>query len=57
MCSFVDADIVSLLCDSMHMILHTEKETVNNHRVKVKFTLKQATKAQRGNRCIALLFI
>ena len=24
---------------------------------KVKFTLEQATKAQRGSRCIALLFI
>jgi hypothetical protein len=25
-------------------------------KVKVKFTLDQATKAQRGSRCIALLF-
>jgi len=25
--------------------------------VKVKFTLEQATKAQRGSRCIALLFL
>jgi hypothetical protein len=28
-----------------------------NHKVKVKVTLEQATKAQRGNRAIALLFI
>ena len=26
-------------------------------KVKVKFTLKQATKAQRGSRCIAILFL
>jgi hypothetical protein len=26
-------------------------------KVKVKFTLEQATKAQRGSRCIALLFL
>jgi len=26
-------------------------------RVKVKFALQQATKAQRRNRCIALLFL
>ena len=28
-----------------------------NNKVKVKFTLDQATKAQRGSRCIALLFL
>jgi len=26
-------------------------------KVKVKFTLKQVTKTQRGSRCIALLFL
>jgi hypothetical protein len=26
-------------------------------KVKVKFTLEQATKAQRGRRCITLLFL
>jgi hypothetical protein len=26
-------------------------------KVKVKFTLEQATKAQRGSRCIALLLL
>ena len=26
-------------------------------KVKVKFSLEQATKAQRGSRCIALLFL
>jgi hypothetical protein len=26
-------------------------------KVKVEFTLEQATKAQRGSRCIALLFL
>jgi hypothetical protein len=26
-------------------------------KVKVKITLEQATKAQRGSRCIALLFL
>ena len=26
-------------------------------KVKVNFTLEQATKAQRGRRCIALLFL
>jgi hypothetical protein len=30
---------------------------VNVVKVKVKFTLEQATKAQRGNRGIALLFL
>ena len=28
----------------------------NNNTLKVKFDLEQATKVQRGNRCIALLF-
>jgi len=28
-----------------------------NHKVKVNFTLEQATKAQRGRRGIALLFL
>jgi len=30
---------------------------VNNVKVKVKFTLEQATKVQRGSRCIVLLFL
>jgi hypothetical protein len=29
----------------------------NGGRVRVKFTLGQATKVQRGSRCIALLFL
>jgi hypothetical protein len=29
----------------------------NSKKVKVKFTREQATKAQRGSRCIALLFL
>ena len=33
---------------------HIEKKTV---KVKVSFSLEQATKAQRGSRCIALLFL
>jgi hypothetical protein len=55
--SFVYADSVLLLCDSMHMILQTEKKTVNNLKVNLKFTLEQAKKAQRGSRCTAPLFL
>ena len=37
--------------------IHTVKtDTIRNSKVKVKFTLEQATKAQRGSRGIALLF-
>jgi len=32
-------------------------DTNANQKVKVKFTLEQTTKAQRGSRCIALLFL
>jgi hypothetical protein len=32
-------------------------EKIVNHKVKVKFTLEQATMAQRGSRGIALLFL
>ena len=31
--------------------------TFHSENVKVKVTLEQATKAQRGSRCIALLFL
>jgi hypothetical protein len=41
----------------MHMILQTEKETVDNLKVNVKFTLEEAKKTQRGSRCIAVLFL
>jgi len=41
----------------MRMILQTEKETVNNLKVNVKFTLEQAKKSERGSRRVALLFL
>jgi hypothetical protein len=34
----------------------TRRLESHNVKVKVKFTLEQATKAQKGNRCIAVLF-
>jgi hypothetical protein len=33
------------------------KNILTTVKVKVKFTLEQATKAQRGSRCIAVLFL
>jgi hypothetical protein len=36
---------------------HCENENLKSGKVKVKFSLEQATKAQRGSRCIALLFL
>jgi hypothetical protein len=33
------------------------KEVEVKVNVKVKFTLEQATKAQKGSRCIALVFL
>jgi len=34
-----------------------EHQVCNKKKVKVKFTLKQATRGQMENRCIALLFL
>ena len=49
------------LCASLYNVLHLfEADLVSGHlpgEVKVKVTLEQATKAQKGSRCIALLFL
>jgi hypothetical protein len=42
-------------CDQLPVYMVTSNNI--KVKVKVKFTLEQATKAQRGNRGIALLFI
>jgi hypothetical protein len=39
------------------MLLSPNINNQNNLKVKVKVTLEQATKAQRGSRVIAILFI
>jgi hypothetical protein len=50
--------LVAILChgDQDHIILQYCFKVKVMVRVKVKFTLEQATKAQRGSRGIALLF-
>jgi len=42
--------------DSRRFVLSKEKDMAVNVKVKVKVTLEQATKGQRGSRGIALLF-
>ena len=37
--------------------LKVRDDSIVKVKVKVKFTIEQATKAQRGNSCIALLFL
>jgi hypothetical protein len=36
---------------------NTQEQTLKKVKIKVKFTLEQATKAQRGSRGTALLFL
>jgi hypothetical protein len=54
--------LINLLCNSVwkkEELPQQCKESVFvlNYKVKVKFTLEQAMKAQRGSRSIALLFL
>jgi hypothetical protein len=47
----------TLLTSCTHLILLSFSAIIMFGEVQVKFTLEQATKAQRGSRCIALLFL
>jgi hypothetical protein len=38
-------------------LLELSRRPINDIKVKVKVTLEQATKAQRGSRCIEKLFL
>jgi len=45
-----------MLCINSLVCMVSEIIIAAKSKVKVKFTLQQAMKAQRGSRCIALLF-
>jgi len=44
-------------CTRVHLYLYLFCSIDQYIKVKVKVTLEQATKAQKGSRCIALLFL